>query len=129
MAFRYRSYARLLLVLFGLALLLMALGYTVSRRLGGEEAVAGMFWGCGLTFFATAAGGLLPFVERRSEQQRGTLALGSLAVRMGITLLGALVILLGTNAPRSSFLLWVAVSYIVFLIADIAFVLSVDRTQ
>lgn len=129
MVLRYRSYARLLLVLFGLALLLMAPGYAVSRRLGGEEAVAGMLWGCGLTLVAAAAGGLLPCVESRSEQQRGALALGSLAVRMGITLLGALAILLATSVARSSFLLWVAVSYMVFLVADIAFILSADRSQ
>jgi uncharacterized membrane protein YphA (DoxX/SURF4 family) len=42
---------------------------------------------------------------------------------------GALAILLGTSVARSSFLLWVAVSYMVFLVADIAFILSADRSQ
>lgn len=129
MATGYRSYVRLLLVLVGLALLLMVPGYAVTRKLGGAEAVTGMLWGCGLTFFAAAVGALPQALLSRPPQETGILALGSLAIRMGITLFGALAILLVAEVPRSAFLLWVAVSYMVFLVADIIFVLGQNPTE
>ena len=57
------------------------------------------------------------------------LALGSLAIRMGVTLFGALTILLVAEVPRAAFLLWVAVSYMVFLVADVVFVLGRNRAE
>ena len=129
MATGYRSYVRLLLVLVGLALLLMVPGYAVTRKLGGAEAVVGMLWGCGLTFFAAAVGALPQVLLSRPPQETGTLALGSLAIRLGVTLFGALAVLLATDVPRSSFLLWVAVSYMVFLVADIFFILDLSPTE
>ena len=129
MATGYRSYVRLLLVLVGLALLLMVPGYAVTRKLGGAEAVVGMLWGCGLTFFAAAVGALPQALLSRPPQETGILALGSLAIRMGVTLFGALAVLLATEVPRSAFLLWVAVSYMVFLVADIIFVLGRNPTE
>lgn len=124
MASGYRSYAQLLAVLFGLAILLSIPGFAISRKLGGEEAVAGMFWGCGLCLVAAAAGGLPQIASGGSAQQGGTLMLSSLAIRMGLTLFGALAIVLTSEVSRTAFLLWVAVSYMVFLIADVVFVLT-----
>jgi hypothetical protein len=125
----YWSYVQLLLVLLGLAALLMVPGYVVTRRLGGAEGVVGMLWGCGLTFFAAAVGALPQVVLSRPPQEAGALALSSLAIRMGITLFGALAILLVGEVPRAAFLLWVAVSYMVFLVADIVFVLGRNRAE
>jgi hypothetical protein len=48
---------------------------------------------------------------------------------MGITLFGALVVLLTTDVPRASFLLWVAISYMVFLTVDIGFVVIKNRAE
>jgi len=129
MASRYRSYLLLLLVLFGLALVLLIPGFAVSRKLGGAEAVTGFFWACGLCFLAAALGGLPLIVGSRSAQETGTLALGSLAIRMGITLFGALAIALGTDVPRTPFLLWLVVCYFVFLIADVGFLLARARPE
>lgn len=129
MATGYRSYVQLLLLLVGLALLLLIPGYAVTRELGGAEAVVGMWWGCGLTFFAAAAGGLPQLLVSRPSREAGVLALGSLAIRMGITLFGALAVLLTTDVPRSAFLLWVAVSYVAFLAVDIVFVVTRNREQ
>jgi len=133
MATGYRSYFQLLLVLVGLTVALLLPGYVVTRKLGGPEAVAGMIWGCGLSLLASAAGGLPQILVSRSPQEAGTFALGSLAIRMGITLFGALVIALATDVPKTPFLLWVAASYLVFLVADVIFALraqpsGIDRT-
>ena len=124
MASRHRSYALLLAILFGLALLLLVPGLVISRKLGGQEAVVGMLWGCGLCFVATAVGGLPQLLVERSPEQEASMILISLAVRMGLTLFGALAIVLATQVSRTPFLLWVATSYIIFLIADVVFVLT-----
>lgn len=129
MASRYRPYLLLLAVLLGLAVALLVPGFAVSRKLGGAEAVVGMFWACGLCFIAAALGGLPLIVGGRSAQGTGILALGSLGIRMGITLFGALVIALGTDVPRTPFLLWLVVCYFVFLIADVGFLLARTRPE
>lgn len=129
MASQYRSYLQLLLVLIGLAVVLLVPGVAVSRKLGGAEAVAGFFWACGLCVVAAALGGLPLIVGSRSPKETGTLALGSLAIRMGVTLFGALAVALGTEVPRTPFLLWLVVCYFVFLIADVGFILAGSRPQ
>lgn len=129
MAGEYRSYAKFLLALLGLTSLLMVLGLTATRRLGGDEAVTAMLWGCGLSLLASAVGGLPQVLSGRSLQKAGTLGLGALALRMGIMLLGLLAILLSTDISRRAFLLWVAISYLVLLIADVAFVLVRSRVS
>ena len=125
----YRSYVQLLLLLLVIALVLLVPGFFVTRQLGGAEAVAGMLWACGLTWFAAAVGGLPQVLVSRPPQEAGVLALGSLAIRMGVTLFGALVVLLSTEVPKAAFLLWVAISYLVFLAADIVFVVSRNRLE
>jgi hypothetical protein len=129
MAGVYRSYGQFVLVLFGVAVLLMAPGFWMSRKLGGAEAVAGMLWGCGLSFFAAMIGGLPQLMGGDGPQQAGISVLASLAIRMGITLLGVLAILLSSEISPAAFLLWVAASYLVFLIVDVGFVLARARAS
>lgn len=129
MAGEYRSYAKFLLLLLGLTSLMVVLGFVATRRVGGAEAVTAMFWGCGLSLLASAVGGLPQVLSGRSLQNAGALSLGSLALRMGITLLGLLAILLSTDISRRAFLLWVAISYLVLLIADVAFLLARSRVS
>lgn len=120
----HRSYARFVLLLILLAGLLGIPGLMVTRRLGGEEAVVGMVAGGGLSLLAAILGGLPLLAGRWSPREAGTFVLSALAIRMGVTLLGVLAILLGTQIPRSAFLLWVAAGYLVFLTADIVFVVA-----
>lgn len=129
MATTYRSYAQFVLLLVIIAALLTGPGYFVSRRLGGEGGIIAMFWGCGLSFLASAVGGLPLLIGGRSPRETGVLQLSSLAIRMGVTLLGVLAIVLGTEVSRKPFLLWVAFSYLIFLIVDVGFVLFENRSD
>jgi len=120
----YRSYLKFLLLLTGVAAALIGIGWIVTSKIGGSEAaVAGMFWGCGLSWIASVVGGLPQIFIRQPEDGPGILVLGSTAIRMGVTLAGVLIVALGTEISTPSFLLWVALSYVVFLIVDVAFVL------
>ena len=129
MASRYRAYILLLLVLLGLAVVLLVVGVAITRNQWGAEAVAGLYWACGLSFAAAALGGLPLLIRGRSPQETGIVALGSLGIRMGVTLFGALAIVLGTEVPRTPFLLWLVVCYFVFLIAEIGFILTRSRAE
>jgi hypothetical protein len=111
------------LLLTGVAAVLIGIGWIVTPKIGGSETVAGMLWGCGLSWVASAVGGLPQIFIRQPEDGPGILALGSTAIRMGVTLAGILIIALGAEISIPSFLLWVAFSYVVFLVVDILFVL------
>ena len=76
-----------------------------------------------LSWLAALIGGLPQVFVRNSPQNSGVLVLGSTAIRMVVTLGGVLIIALGTDVARVSFLLWVALSYFVFLGADVFYVL------
>jgi len=86
--------------------------------------VTAMLWGCGLSWIASLVGGLPQLFSEKSDTAPGVLVLGSTAIRMGVTLGGVLIVALGTEISKPSFLLWVALSYIVYLIVDVAFVLT-----
>jgi hypothetical protein len=107
---------------------LLAFGWIPTRRLGGSEAITGMLLGCGLSWLAAAVGGL-PQVAfgPRAPRDQGMAALLSLAIRMGLTLLGALAIVLSGLVPPKAFLLWVGISYLSLLIVDVLFVLAITR--
>jgi hypothetical protein len=123
-----RSYVLFVLLLCGIAVLLLALGWAPTRNLGGSAAVVAMIWGCSLSLAASILG-LLPqvFGHRGSPLQAGTLALGALAIRMGVTLLGAVAIVLASAVPRRAFLIWVGISYLSFLVADVLIMVVGNR--
>jgi hypothetical protein len=120
----FRSYLRFVSLLTAAAVALVGIGLFVAPRFGGSETVTAMLWGCGLSWIASLVGGLPQLFSEKSDAAPGVLVLGSTAIRMGVTLGGVLIVALGTEISKPSFLLWVALSYIVFLIVDVAFVLT-----
>jgi hypothetical protein len=123
-----RSYLRFALLLLVVVVGLVAVGWVPTRNLGGPAAVSGMLWGCGLSLLASIVGGL-PQVAfgAQAPRDQGIAALLSLAIRMGLTLMGALAaVLTGLVAPKA-FLLWVGISYMSLLVVDVLFVLATTR--
>ena len=123
-----RSYLRFVLLMTVVVAGLLALGWLPTRNLGGSEAISGMLLGCGLSWLAAVVGGL-PQVAfgQREPRDRGIAALSSLAIRMGLTLMGALVVVLSGLAAPQAFLLWVGISYLSLLVVDVLFVLASNR--
>ena len=118
-----RSYLKFLLILTGVAGVLTGVGWWIAPRFGGTEAVTAMLWGCGLSWIASVVGSLPQIFIQKAADSPGIFVLGSTAIRMGVTLAGVLVVALGTEISVPSFLFWVALSYLVFLIVDVGFVL------
>ena len=113
-----------MLLLTGVAGALIGIGWLVAAKIGGSETVTAMLWGCGLSWIASLVGGLPQIFIQKADAAPGVLALGSTAIRMVVTLVGVLIVALGTEISKPSFLLWVALSYIVFLVVDVTFVLT-----
>lgn len=121
---KHRSYARFVLLLTGVAAALIGIGLWLAPRFGGARFLEAMLFGCGLSWMASVIGGLPQVFVAKTQDASGVLVLGSTAIRMGITLGGALLIALATDVARASFLLWVAVSYLVLLMVDVLFALQ-----
>jgi len=118
-----RSYVQFVLLLTGVGAALIGIGWWIAPKLGGPQTVSAMMLACGLSWIASVVGSFPQIFVRTVEQSPGITVLGSTAIRMGVTLAGILVIALGTEISKPVFLLWVAVSYGVFLIADVLFAL------
>jgi hypothetical protein len=125
-----RSYLRFVLLLTGVVAGLLVVGWMPTRNLGGPEAISGMILGCSLSLLAAIVGGLPQLGPgRRKPRDQGLAALMSLAIRMGLTLMGALAAVLGGLVAPKAFLLWVGLSYLSLLLVDVLFVLTTDHQQ
>ena len=120
-----RAYLRFVLLLTVVVAGLLVIGWVPTRNLGGPEAISGMLLGCGLSLLAAIVGGL-PQVAfgARAPRDQGIAALLSLAIRMGLTLMGALAAVLSGLVAPNAFLLWVGISYLSLLAVDVMFVLT-----
>jgi hypothetical protein len=100
----------------GLVAALCAVGYVPTRRLSGENGVAAMAAGCGISLVSAAAAGLLLTAVAaqtpEARMQRGFLAM---VVRLAVvTVLGVAAVLSGAFA-RTPLLFWMATAYLVLL--------------
>jgi len=105
----------------GIALALaVAIGWLPTRRWGGSGATRALVAGCGVAFLGALAGALpvLAAIARPGPGQARSAAGWAMALRAGVTLVGALVGALGTSVERPPFLIWVAAAYAALLIAE-----------
>jgi hypothetical protein len=97
----------------------MLVGYRPTMRLGGHGAVYGMLAGCGISFAASMLGAI-PLVATRRESSTTVLqaVLMSTLVRFLVVMMLALAAALSGWFERAPLLIWVAVSYLLLLVAD-----------
>lgn len=118
------EYLRFLAWALAAVVLAAALGFVPTRRLGGEEALAGMIAGCVIGWAASALGGIPVALSRG---RRGTVVtpaarlqamLASMGLRFGVVLaLGAVAVFSGWFGMKP-LLLWIAISYLALLAVD-----------
>jgi hypothetical protein len=122
-----RRYLLFLAALLGLTLALLAVGYLPTRSLAGAAGLPAMLLACGVSFVGSAVGGL-PIATARASGLEGLKRFtASMVLRLAVVaaLAGAVIWLLGPE--RKPFLLWLALSYLVLLVADTGFAQAVFR--
>lgn len=110
-----------------LTLVLLAIGYLPTRSLAGAGALPAMLLACAVSFIGSAVGAL-PVATARASGLEG-LKRFTASVVLRLLLVGALAgtILWLLEPERKPFLLWLAISYLVLLVADTGFVQAVFR--
>ena len=122
-----RRYLLFLAALAGITLALLAIGYLPTRSIGGEVALPAMLLGCAVSFVGSALGAL-PIATAGSGERAGVAGVEGLkritaAMALRLLLVAALAggVLWLLSPSRRPFLLWLAISYLVLLVADTGF--------
>ncbi len=123
----WRRYLLFLAALVGLTLVLLAAGYLPTRSMAGDAALRAMLLACCVSFIGSAVGGL-PIATARAGGMEGLKRFtASMVLRLLVVaaLAGVVIWLLGPE--RKPFLLWLAISYLILLVADTGFAQAVLR--
>lgn len=122
-----RRYLLFLAALAGLTLALAALGYLPTRSIAGEAGLPAMFLACAVSFVGSAAGAL-PIVITETGGGQGPAGIeGFKRISAAMVLRLTVVACLGgavywlLRPEKRPFLLWLAISYLVLLVADTGF--------
>lgn len=132
------SYLRFLVWAVAAAAVVALLGWLPTRWWGGDEAVAAMLAGCGVSVLASALGGVPIALARGAGPAPAASAapaarlqalLMAMAVRFGaVAVLAAAAVLSGLFL-RAPLLIWVAVSYAAELVVDTRYALANDGVE
>jgi hypothetical protein len=123
-----RLYLRLATLLLATAGILVVLGWRPTSSLGGIAAIRSMLAGCGVSFLASLIGAV-PVIrsERGYSAHSITTLMGSMLLR--ITAAAALTVVAALQGLFESkpLILWVGISYLAFLPADLYIALKAKR--
>ena len=124
------------IVRFSAIATMVTVGLIVAGSWWTRDAAAGtreaMIWACAVVFLGSLLGSLPLALEATGASASGpggvSRFLAAMLLRMGAVGVGALAVVLLAEVRVEPFLLWLAVSYLVFLIVDTAFALRVFRS-
>jgi hypothetical protein len=120
--------ARFVALSFGVTAALILVGYPATIRIGGPEAVSGLFIGCGISLVASWIGAVpLGLMTRRPGTDQAAAVLGASVLRFFVVLGLALLAVAGGWCHRASLLIWVAASYMVLLVVDTFYAVKATR--
>ena len=99
--------------------LVAAVGYLPTKRMGGSSAVPAMLAGC-LVSLAASVIGSIPLVVglHGPARNRANAILLSTALRLAVVLVLALAVALSGWFDRTPLLIWLAISYVLLLLVD-----------
>lgn len=123
-------YARFVLLLAGVTVLLLAIGFLPTRALAGEGSWPSMLAGCLVSFVASALGGIPLGLGRGSGAGAPglQLALMSMALRLALVVAGGILVVSVPGVEVPVALVWVGISYLALLVPDTRFGLTALRT-
>ncbi len=122
------GYPGFLALLVGIGAVLVAAGWAPTRRLAGESGVAGMIAANAVTLGSSALSALPLALSRRAGGETGA---ASLLLAMGLRFVTVVAVAAATVAKglveAPAFLVWIAISYLAYLVADVRYALSLVR--
>ena len=119
------TYLRFVLLLCVISIAMFAVGYLPTRKMIGSNAMSAMLTGGGLSFFASIVGSVPVVLMGAKGAQAGAAgALTSMLLRLFLVLGGSLGLALVGPAQLNAILIWVGLSYLGFLFADVFLALS-----
>ncbi len=116
------QYLGFLKALAGILAVLLVLGYLPTARLAGDDGIAAMVAGCGVSLVGSAAG-TVPFLLSRSwtPVESMPVLMGSIALRIVVVVALAALAALTFELAIRPFLVWVALSHASLLVADTSY--------
>ena len=116
------SYPRFLAQAIGIVVGLLILGAWPTIRLAGEGAVPAMLAGCVLSLLASLAGAVpIWLVRDKPPQETLPAMMGSIVLRLAAAMVLAIAAVLSGLFAVKPLLLWLAISYVGLLVADVRF--------
>ncbi|MFQ5351194.1 MAG: hypothetical protein ACE5EG_12195 [Thermoanaerobaculia bacterium] len=122
-----RRYLLFLVALVGPTGALLAVGYLPTRSLAGEAALPAMLLACAVSFVGSAVGGLPIATARESGLEGLKRFTASMVLRLLVVAVLAGAVIWFLDPERRPFLLWLAISYLVLLVADTGFAQAVFK--
>jgi hypothetical protein len=104
----------------GALAIVVALGWLPTRRLAGGEGFVALAAAVAVAWLAAALGAVpvLGAVARGGARKPVVVVGQATALRAGATIVGALVAVLGSELPRTVFVIWLALAYGVLLVVE-----------
>jgi hypothetical protein len=118
-------YVQFLLWSVGITIGIAVVGWPATYRWGGSAAVVAMMAGCCVSFLASALGAVpLVQADRRPGGNAARAILTSMLVRFAAALAGGLALAVGSTLERAPLLIWLAISYLALLVADVRYAVA-----
>lgn len=113
-----RRYVRFAGLATAVAVLLAAVGWLPTRNLAGDAGTAAMLAACALALVASLVGGAPVLLADRDGSASVSAVLGSSLLRLTLLVGLAVAVVLAGALPRTPFLVWAAIAYLVLLVVD-----------
>lgn len=119
------SYARFVAWVLGASALLALVGYLPAQKLGGEGGVTAMLCAIVAAALGSLIGGFPVAVARAGGTAGPQVVMISMTVRLIAVALLAAALALSLDLEMTPFLLWLAIAYLLLLVIDTLFAMSV----
>lgn len=123
-----REFLEFVLWVLGASLGMMALGYLPTRSAAGQSGLAAMVGAIVVTALASVVGGLPVYRSRRSGRPSPQTVLVSMLLRLVVVALLAAAAVLGLNLAVAPFLVWLALAYLLLLVLDTRYAMTVLKS-
>lgn len=119
------AFSRFVAGVLGASALLALVGYLPAQKLGGEAGVTAMLGAIAAAALGSLIGGLPVVVARVAGTPGPQVVMISMTVRLIAVALIAALIALSLDLEMTPFLLWLAIAYLLLLVIDTLFAMSV----